>query len=787
MQATPVDPYRFAPDFERAVLRHLIFDRRFWGLVGEGIEPDAFSTDPAKMLALAVVAIGHETGKSPGSGTPVVQRVVRWRHEGRVTHETVISVGDLVEELEDFSAPDVDVVVNELVPVIRERKNRESIRDAMKIVATRGDLEPVIRNLQKTSRLGVSQRTVGTKLGLDALAAIRDLRRTDRLSTGITELDSELGGGPLRGTASVVMGGAGDGKCHAKGQGILMANGAIKPVEAVEPGDLLAGPGGAVRVVLCTNMGHGPMFDIVPLRGRPWRVNADHVLTLVRSGGARDGDLVDVALHDWMGWSANRKSKYKLVRSGVDEFVGGSAAGELPIRPYLLGLLLGDGCLCNSDVRLTTADPEIERAVGVEAGLLGLRVHIYRKPGTPAKEIALSGIQGMTNPLARRLEGLGLRGCRSGDKFVPLGYRVAERQARLELLAGLIDTDGSANHTAYEFSTISAGLARDVAFIARSLGFAATVSECEKRAQTGATATCWRVGVSGDVTEIPVLVCRKRLRQRDQTKNVLRGGFSVVPAGDEDFWGFSLDGDGRYLLDDFTVTHNSMFLCHVGGSALLSGRNVLVATLELNEEQWQSRLIANLTGIPIDAIADGSMDAEAAARLEDLPPLGTCFVGQFAPEVTRVDDIMSWVAATEEREGISTDVLIVDYADLMGHTKTRDYEGMREIYAGLREKFGVEHGGWLWTASQARRKERSGKGHHKQGADDAADSQHKIRIADLWIVLQMNEEGSEIEYRISKNRGGKRGGSVTLPTELACGRIAPIAELQATDGTFDLF
>lgn len=434
------DPYRFADAFERSVLRHLVLEPRFWARVGEAVEPDAFSTEERRLVALAASAIGRETGKGAGSGTLVVQRVQRWRHEGRVTHESVLAVDDLVGELEDLEdVPDADAVVDELLPVIRERRNREAVRLAMKKVATRDDLTEVIAHLQATARLGATQVVAGTKFGPEALAAIRRLRKTEKLSTGIVELDTELAGGPPLGTLSVVMGGAGDGK--------------------------------------------------------------------------------------------------------------------------------------------------------------------------------------------------------------------------------------------------------------------------------------------------------------------------------------------------------SMFLCHVSASALLGSRNVAVATLELNEEQWLSRLTANVTGIPIDGIADGTMDREVEHRLGDLPPLGNCVVGQFAPEATTVEELVTWVDALEQREGWGVDVLVVDYADLLGHSKARDYEGMREVYSGLREEFAVKRSGWVWTASQSRRKS---KPKEKQGADDAADSQHKIRVSDLWIVLSMAEDGSEIEYRVAKNRGGKRGGLVTLPTELECARIAPLAEAPA-DGSLDLF
>ena len=82
----------------------------------------------------------------------------------------------------------------------------------------------------------------------------------------------------------------------------------------------------------------------------------------------------------------------------------------------------------------------------------------------------------------------------------------------------------------------------------------------------------------------------------------------------------------------------SMFLTHVAGSAVVRGVNTLVATLELDDVQWTHRLLANLTGVPIDAIEDRSMERECEERLAELE-LGRCRVEQFTAGATKVDDI----------------------------------------------------------------------------------------------------------------------------------------------------
>lgn len=147
--------------------------------------------------------------------------------------------------------------------------------------------------------------------------------------------------------------------------------------------------------------------------------------------------------------------------------------------------------------------------------------------------------------------------CGGEDKFIPHEYKTASRHDRLEILAGLMDTDGSRLVDGYDFVSKSERLARDVAFVARSVGIAAYVKETRKSCQTGAVGTYWRVSISG-ASAIPA-----RLRPpapRKQAKSVLHTGFHVEYSGHAPWVGFVLDGDQRFLLGDFTVTHNSKVL-----------------------------------------------------------------------------------------------------------------------------------------------------------------------------------------------------------------------------------
>lgn len=344
--------------------------------------------------------------------------------------------------------------------------------------------------------------------------------------------------------------------CHVKGTWLILSNGVMVLAECVKVGDRLLSHDG-YRTVQKLVHGTGRLCKIVPVKGESFVVNEDHILTLSRSKGKRKGDLLDVSVKEWMAWSNNRKCNYKLIRSEEVEFeVDQTHELDLPIPPYALGLLLGDGSIVKGQSpRFTCHEDDVPFVPEITylAQQFGLNVMCYPREGKSGCviEMALAGIQKVRNPLMESLSELELEGCDSGTKFIPLDYQVASARDRLELLAGYIDTDGEQHGGVMTTSSKSEQLSEDVAFVARSLGFAAYLSEKEVEG------TIYHVvNLSGDLSRIPCRHKRKRAAMRQQIKSVLRTGFSVEPAGDGEFYGFVLDGDHRYLMSDFTITHN---------------------------------------------------------------------------------------------------------------------------------------------------------------------------------------------------------------------------------------
>jgi len=320
----------------------------------------------------------------------------------------------------------------------------------------------------------------------------------------------------------------------------------------------LVGDDSIPRKVLERIDGFGPMYRITPTNGVAFEVADHHILCLVKSGNCKndkypDGHIVELTVADYLKRSKWFRHQYKLYKVAVEW-----PAKSVTVDPYWLGLWLGDGNW-NSPI-ITTDDQEAVDAIEKYAAELGLRFVSYKKEGkTPRYGIVK--VAGPHNILWGYMRGYGL--LQSCHKFIPRDYKVNSRGSRLQLLAGLMDSDGSLNEgTDFDFVNTNLTLTDDVAFVARSLGFRVhqTTRGCKG---FGVEVDAYRLRITGNTHLIPTKISRKQAHERKQKKHPLRTGFAVERIADGPYVGVRLDGNHRYLLGDFTVTHNTHLIAAI--------------------------------------------------------------------------------------------------------------------------------------------------------------------------------------------------------------------------------
>ena len=515
------------------------------------------------------------------------------------------------------------------------------------------------------------------------------------ITTGWPLIDDICKGGLGQKELGVVVASAG---CHAKGSKIMLSNGSLINVEDIKVGDKLMGPDSKFRTVLKLHRGKETMYNIIPVKGESFVVNGGHILSLKRSGAKntrRFNEILNISVKDWLNKSKYYKSMYKLYRAPVEEFEGGQSVYE----PYFVGLMLGDGSL-RANVRFSSADNILAEEIKRVSKQFGVNIREYKKAG--CTDYALTYRAGIKNPIAEFFEKLGLNGKTSGEKFIPLSYKLADRASRLELLAGILDTDGHMGRGGFDYISKSKKLASDVTFVARSLGLAAYLKKTKKSCQTGYTGTYYRVSISGDCSIIPTRLERKRAGVRKQIKNVLVTGFTVEKMPEDDYYGFEVDKDNLYLMGDFTVTHNSgksMALVHLGAQALKQGKNVVHYTLELRDTVVASRYDSCLTKLPLANL--GSFKDKIFEEVQQID--GRLIVKEYPTKSASTNTIVAHLEKLKMKN-VNIDMVIVDYADLLRpilsqREKRNELESIYEELRGIASEYEVP----VWTASQTNR------------------------------------------------------------------------------------
>lgn len=228
---------------------------------------------------------------------------------------------------------------------------------------------------------------------------------------------------------------------------------------------------------------------------------------------------------------------------------------KIDLDPYLLGYWIGDGTSAGSSI--TTMDEEVieyyQRKID--------EMELSMRKGAQKSKAATYHIKGNVNKnsFLKALQDYDL----INNKHIPYEYKCNTRDIRLKVLAGIMDSDGHyQEHTKqYELTMKSEKIIDDVVYLCRSLGFACYKRECKKKCTNGKNGpvegTYYRIQISGDnLKEIPCILKRKMANDRMKNKNVLLYGIKINKIENDNYFGFTLDSNHRYLSADFTCHHN---------------------------------------------------------------------------------------------------------------------------------------------------------------------------------------------------------------------------------------
>ena len=353
----------------------------------------------------------------------------------------------------------------------------------------------------------------------------------------------------------------------------------------LRPGDFVIGSAGRpVQVTGVYPQGLKEIFRVTFSDGAVTECCDEHLWAVNSPVRRRRGQPNKVApladLRQHIADAAGNRRHYIPMVAPVD-----FAPRDFPLDPYLLGVLLGDGCIKHHYVQLSTMDQDLVREV---EGLLPDGVQV-KKVETSACDYRITGQgAGKRNPIISALRELGLMGKGSDDKFVPSQYLLGSIDQRVSLLQGLLDTDGYISQdNVVQFSSNSLALAAGVADIVQSLG-----GNARRSCKTSAShKDHYLVTISMPAGFVPFRISRRTSLYRPRLKYLpARALVSAESIGFKEARCIAVDApDHLYVTDDYILTHNTIQAIGVLSSKP-DYKRVLIVCKSNMKEKWKSEI-----------------------------------------------------------------------------------------------------------------------------------------------------------------------------------------------------
>lgn len=352
---------------------------------------------------------------------------------------------------------------------------------------------------------------------------------------------------------------------------------------------------------------------------------------------------------------------------------------EFPLDPYVLGALLGDGGFTTDRISFTNPDGSLVHKLNDKLKHLG---EFKRHKGNDIQYLFKSN-DPRCNKLYRTIKELGLIKQGSLSKFIPTEYLMGSEKQRLELLRGLIDTDGGVNSKGkVSYYTSSDSLKNDVMSLIRSLGFRCTSSSYKREDKKNIEHV---VRISSDlgvfftsekhVDKYTNRIVPNRVNHYNNLKIV---DIQVLPEFEEMQCITVNSPEHTFICGDYIVTHNTWLLVLFACYAQLNGYKVCLFITEMSTDIMQDRCEAMLYGMMYgnfnyNNFKSGALDTITENNYfefleEDLPKL--------EPMILETATGVSSIVSVIERE--KPDLVMIDSAYLM-----EDEQGAKDDWARI--------------------------------------------------------------------------------------------------------
>lgn len=363
--------------------------------------------------------------------------------------------------------------------------------------------------------------------------------------------------------AYLFCGGAGTGKCLPLNSDIMTLTG-YKKMKDIQLGDsLIDGLGKECKVIGIYPQGIQPVYKVTFSDRTSTLCSLDHIW---RVGWYSNKQATvkwdDLTLKEIMKRGLKKKNntsgwKFRIPIPKINCW-----NNSVPIDPYLLGVLLGDGDLgSSSNIKVSLYEKDIFNKIKIILNNLGYDLHLCDNNKSEIKDYSIV-CSTETKGFINYINNLDIR-CRSIEKHIPQKYLFTTFENRIKLLQGLFDTDGYIDsHNNFIFTTSSPKLSEDFAFLVRSLGGTDTIVEKPSGYKhNGYYIQCHNhfnhyIKFDNDFEFCTSIKHKKRIKNKQNAP--LRRIINIEYVGEEECQCIAVDSlDSTYMTNDLIVTHNT--------------------------------------------------------------------------------------------------------------------------------------------------------------------------------------------------------------------------------------
>jgi superfamily II DNA or RNA helicase len=348
----------------------------------------------------------------------------------------------------------------------------------------------------------------------------------------------------------------GAGKCLSFNTPVLMFDGTIKMVQDILSGEKIMGDDSTSRNVLSICNGEEKMYDIIPVKGNQFTVNESHILSLkiypYRSLYLDKSGTYICKMFDKNSMKYNKK-KMSNVKDWCEYLFNTNTQDsilDISIKNYLkLSKKIKNKLKCYK-VPILFQEKEVE----LDPYILGLWL------GNKNIDFSIPNYQNILDYLSKNFkDDLTLRLTQYNlidNKHIPHIYKCNSKNVRLQILAGILDNNGYVYKNSYKIILNNIVLIEDITYMVKSLGF-----ESYKKLVNDDNKIYMITIFGNGLEKIPVLHTKKIFFKTE--KDLLLTDFNVIPSNEKKYYGFEIDGNHRFILGDFTVTHNTSISIYI--------------------------------------------------------------------------------------------------------------------------------------------------------------------------------------------------------------------------------